>query len=207
MGINIPIYSLDSRTYTINTKLDAEADLAKRRRRHVRVLRYGVYVDGAVRMCHSFGIYDPNGEVEHSAMHTDRNCKADVSYANVSSVQMTSRYDQQVTQHTIQEANVRGECFEHLRSLHHNCLECRNIAKVSLLQDNEDHFPPRVESVRSPVITVESDITPRIKPAALASWKTIIAPSRLSIILRFLSTNVSQNQIGGMERTWCYAQS
>ena len=120
---------------------------------------------------------------------------------------MASRYDQQVTQRTIQKVNICGECFKYLRSLHHNCLECRNIVKVSLLQDNKDHFPPRVESVRSPVITVESDITPRIEPAALASGQTIIAPSWFSIILGFLSTNVSQNKIGGMERARCYAQS
>ena len=84
MAINMPIYSLDSRTYTVNAKLNSKPEAAKRRGGQLRVLRYGVYIDGGVRMQRAIGIDHPNCKVQDRTMHSNWHSKTDVPYHFIS---------------------------------------------------------------------------------------------------------------------------
>ncbi len=83
--INMPIYSLDFRTYNlVATKLHSKPDVAERGGGHLRVLRDCVQVDGGVRTRHLVRIYETDGEVENCTVNGDWHRKADIAWHDVS---------------------------------------------------------------------------------------------------------------------------
>ena len=104
----MPIYSLDSRTYTVNTKLNSKPEAAKRRGGQLRVLRYGVYIDGRVRMQHAVGIDHPNRKVQDSTVHSNWHGKTDVPLGAIS-INIHPIQGGEVTNHPGSEHHPQGQ--------------------------------------------------------------------------------------------------